>query len=105
MNPDTQPIRPPIDWRSPRVIVALAAIAVVILAVPAWARMDDGGNEMEPAVTGPMGGPAPRVAPAPMPGPASGMPALPPDGAGPRGEMIVPAPPPPPGGPHQGGDR
>lgn len=95
MSDDRQAARRTIDWGSPRLIVALAAIGVAVIAVPAWAGMDDGGEQLERA-GGPMGDHA-RVAPAPMPGPMSGMPAPPPDGAAQRDDMIVPVPPPPPG--------
>jgi hypothetical protein len=85
---DKRAVHRSIDWGSPRLIVALAAIGVAILAVPAWAGMDDGGD--------PTGEHA-RVAPAPMPGPMSGMPAPPPDGAAQRDAIVVPAPPVPDG--------
>jgi len=84
-----------IDWRSPHVVALLAAVAVAVVAVPAWAQSDDGlDNEFE-AVPAPPGV-TPRAAhavPPPPGGPAAEIPAGVPGGAGQRDDFIVPAPP------------
>jgi hypothetical protein len=81
------------DRLSPQLIVVLAAVAVAVVAVPAWARMDDGADD-ELEATAQLGEHA-RAVPAPIPGPAAGLPAPPADGAGQRGDFVVPVPPPP----------
>ena len=94
-SPETQPTqqtpaRRRFDWTTPRVIVALAAVAVLLLAVPAWADMlesDDGPPRPF--------GPAAAGGPGEMPAPEMAVPAQPPTGSAPDGgKYVVPAPPP-----------
>jgi hypothetical protein len=78
------------DWRTPRVIVALAAVAVLVLAVPAWADMLESDDGPRPF------GPATAEGPGEMPAPEMAVPAQPPSGSPPDGSRyVIPAPPPP----------
>ena len=80
------------DWRSPKVILLLAGIAVAVLAVPAWARMDDGADELQSAAPAP--GENGRPGAPPMPGPLEGAP-MPPPGGEEGEDFTIPVPPPP----------
>jgi hypothetical protein len=58
------------NWRVPHVAMLLGALAVAVIAVPAWAKSDDGLEDEFPTVPGAPGpGPAGFVARAQHPGP------------------------------------
>ena len=109
-TPETHPTQqmPPgrrsFDWTTPRVIVALAAVAVLLLAVPAWADMLENDDGSAPG----MAVPAQPPSVSPHDGSRYVVPAPPPPGAPQavplpdRGEM--PAPPPPGGSDEPGQD-
>ena len=100
--PDPQQLRRRFDWRSPQFVGLAAAVAVAAIAVPAWAKSDDGLHDQFPMVAGAPGpdgdgfvGRAPATGP-PPPGVAAAMlHAGTPDGAPQRDGEVQPLPPPP----------
>jgi hypothetical protein len=96
----TKPKAP--NWRSPQVAALLGALVVAAIAVPAWAKSDEGLEDEFPTVPGAPGpGPAGIVARADQPGPplppgvaAAMLHAGTPPGADQRDDQVEPLPPP-----------
>ena len=101
-TPDSPPRRRRFDWRAPQFVALAAAVAVAAIAVPAWAKSDDGLDDQFAPVAGAPGpdgagfvARAPATGP-PPPGVAAAMlHAGTPDGAPQRDEQIQSLPPPP----------
>jgi len=102
--PDPGPQRRRFDWRAPQFVALAAAVAVAAIAVPAWAKSDNGLDDQFATVAG---APGPDAAGLVARAPATGLPppgvaaamlhAGTPDGAQQRDDSVLPPPPPPAG--------